>query len=77
MARVVVNILVAGLLLALLWVYLELVVWRGIRQHVRLTWLRPIPVRRAIRSERRRAAAFDRELRRFLEERAMSEASKE
>lgn len=68
MGNHVLDILVAGSLLAVLWLYLEFVVGCGLRQHVRATWLRPWAIRRVIRSEKRRSAAFDREIRRFLAE---------
>ena len=55
-----------GAVLAALWVYLELVVWRGLRWHIRAAWLRPSVLRRAVRSAERQRRALDREIRRLL-----------
>jgi hypothetical protein len=48
------------------WLYLELVVWRGLHWHIRSAWLRPSVPRRAALSAERRSRALDREIRRLL-----------
>lgn len=72
MAVSMLDVALAGAVLAALWIYLEFAVWPGLRRHVRATWLRSGSIRRAVRFDKRRSAAFDREIRRFLEGRAGS-----
>jgi uncharacterized membrane-anchored protein len=66
------KLVAAAAVLVAVWLYVELVVWHGLRWHIRAAWLRPSSLRRARRAAERRGAGLDREIRRFLRSRDVS-----
>jgi hypothetical protein len=60
------GILLGGIVLAVLWYWLQYVAWGGVRLNRRAAWLRPATMRRVLRAARRKDRALDREIRTLL-----------